>query len=224
MRLVSFLPPEGDASTIGRLPPASPRLGAVIGEDRILDFARADAALREAVDARSRRTSRRAPPATRPPSSRWPPSCRARRSISEAGGHAPRAPPAARLDPRRLRVPPARRDGAPEPGPRDDPGVRRLPRLLLHERARGRRARRAARRRTPPREARLRARGVLRDRKARHEPDARGGRRRDLRLRRHERLLGAGAPDGGDEAQPRPRQGQGLRDRPRARGSSRRTS
>jgi hypothetical protein len=37
-------------------------------------------------------------------------------------------------------------------------------------------------------------------------------RRRHLRLHDHERLLGARAPDGGDEALPRAREGEGLRD------------
>src|SRR5664279_5397119 len=44
MRLVTFLPAEGDASTSGIFAAQRPRLGAVVGEDRILDFARADAA------------------------------------------------------------------------------------------------------------------------------------------------------------------------------------
>jgi fumarylacetoacetate (FAA) hydrolase len=44
MRLVSFLPPEGEASSSGVFATQRPRLGAVVGEDRILDFARADAA------------------------------------------------------------------------------------------------------------------------------------------------------------------------------------
>ena len=43
MRLVSFLPSEGDAATSGVFTPPRPRLGAVVGEDRILEFARADA-------------------------------------------------------------------------------------------------------------------------------------------------------------------------------------
>jgi fumarylacetoacetate (FAA) hydrolase len=40
MRLVSFLPPEGETSQSGVFR-RRPRIGAVIGEDRILDFARA---------------------------------------------------------------------------------------------------------------------------------------------------------------------------------------
>jgi fumarylacetoacetate (FAA) hydrolase len=40
MRLVSFLPPEGETSRSGVFK-LTPRAGAVIGEDRILDFARA---------------------------------------------------------------------------------------------------------------------------------------------------------------------------------------
>ena len=40
MKLVSFLPPEGEASQSGVFR-RHPRIGAVIGEDRILDFARA---------------------------------------------------------------------------------------------------------------------------------------------------------------------------------------
>ena len=40
MRLVSFLPPEGETSRSGVFR-RSPRIGAVIGDDRILDFARA---------------------------------------------------------------------------------------------------------------------------------------------------------------------------------------
>ena len=40
MKLVSFMPPEGEASQSGVLR-KHPRFGAVIGEDRILDFARA---------------------------------------------------------------------------------------------------------------------------------------------------------------------------------------
>ena len=43
MRLVSFLPSEGDATASGIRTFPRPRLGAVVGEDRILDFARADA-------------------------------------------------------------------------------------------------------------------------------------------------------------------------------------
>jgi len=43
VRLVSFLPSEGDGATSGIFAPPKPRLGAVIGEDRILEFARADA-------------------------------------------------------------------------------------------------------------------------------------------------------------------------------------
>jgi fumarylacetoacetate (FAA) hydrolase len=43
MRLVTFLPSEGDASTSGIFTAQRPRLGAVVGEDRILEFARADA-------------------------------------------------------------------------------------------------------------------------------------------------------------------------------------
>jgi fumarylacetoacetate (FAA) hydrolase len=43
MRLVTFLPSEGDASTSGIFAAQRPRLGAVVGEDRILEFARADA-------------------------------------------------------------------------------------------------------------------------------------------------------------------------------------
>jgi fumarylacetoacetate (FAA) hydrolase len=42
MKLVSFLPPEGEASQSGIFRKQS-RIGAVIGEDRILDFARAHA-------------------------------------------------------------------------------------------------------------------------------------------------------------------------------------
>ena len=42
MKLVSFLPPEGEASQSGVFRKQS-RIGAVIGEDRILDFARAHA-------------------------------------------------------------------------------------------------------------------------------------------------------------------------------------
>ena len=74
---------------------------------------------------------------------------------------------------------------------------------------------RAARRPAPPREARLRAGVLRRHREDGHEPDARGGRRRHPRLRRHERPLGPRPPDGGDEAEPRPGQGEGLRDRDR---------
>ncbi len=44
MRLVTFLPAESDASTSGVFAVQRPRLGAVVGEDRILEFARADAA------------------------------------------------------------------------------------------------------------------------------------------------------------------------------------
>ena len=44
MRLVTFLPPEGDASDSGVFASRRPRLGAVVGGDRILEFARADAA------------------------------------------------------------------------------------------------------------------------------------------------------------------------------------
>lgn len=44
MRLVTFLPPEGDASGSGIFPSRRPRLGAVVGGDRILQFSRADAA------------------------------------------------------------------------------------------------------------------------------------------------------------------------------------
>jgi fumarylacetoacetate (FAA) hydrolase len=44
MRLVTFLPPEGEASTSGVFGNQRPRIGAVVGEDRILEFARADAA------------------------------------------------------------------------------------------------------------------------------------------------------------------------------------
>src|SRR5512143_1410175 len=43
MKLVSFLPSEGDATTSGVFSSPRPRLGAVVGEDRILEFARADA-------------------------------------------------------------------------------------------------------------------------------------------------------------------------------------
>jgi fumarylacetoacetate (FAA) hydrolase len=44
MRLVTFLPPEGEASTSGVFSSQRPRIGAVVGDDRILEFARADAA------------------------------------------------------------------------------------------------------------------------------------------------------------------------------------
>jgi len=44
MRLVTFYPPEGDASASGIFPILRPHLGAVVGEDRILEFARADRA------------------------------------------------------------------------------------------------------------------------------------------------------------------------------------
>ena len=44
MKLVSFLPPDGDVTASGTLGIPRPRLGLVVGEDRILDFARADAA------------------------------------------------------------------------------------------------------------------------------------------------------------------------------------
>ena len=44
MKLVSFLPPEGDLTASGTFGIPRPRLGLVVGEDRILDFARADAA------------------------------------------------------------------------------------------------------------------------------------------------------------------------------------
>src|SRR5512140_3201370 len=40
MKLVSFMPPEGETSQSGVFR-RHPRIGAVIGEDRILDFARA---------------------------------------------------------------------------------------------------------------------------------------------------------------------------------------
>ncbi|HSB64290.1 MAG TPA: hypothetical protein VLJ18_09005, partial [Thermoanaerobaculia bacterium] len=43
MRLVSFRPSEGDATSSGVYTFPRPRLGAVVGEDRILEFARADA-------------------------------------------------------------------------------------------------------------------------------------------------------------------------------------
>jgi len=43
MRLISFLPSEADAATSGIFASPRPRLGAVVGEDRILEFARADA-------------------------------------------------------------------------------------------------------------------------------------------------------------------------------------
>ena len=44
MKLVSFLPAAGDLSASGIFGIPRPRLGLVVGEDRILDFARADAA------------------------------------------------------------------------------------------------------------------------------------------------------------------------------------
>lgn len=44
MRLVTFLPSEGDVSTSGTFGAIRPRLGAIVGEDRILEFARADGA------------------------------------------------------------------------------------------------------------------------------------------------------------------------------------
>ena len=44
MRLVTFLPSEGDVSTSGTFSAVRPRLGAIVGEDRILEFARADGA------------------------------------------------------------------------------------------------------------------------------------------------------------------------------------
>ncbi|HEX7528378.1 MAG TPA: hypothetical protein VF425_04660, partial [Thermoanaerobaculia bacterium] len=44
MRLVTFHPSEGDGSTSGIFAVPRPRLGAVVGEDRILEFARADGA------------------------------------------------------------------------------------------------------------------------------------------------------------------------------------
>jgi fumarylacetoacetate (FAA) hydrolase len=44
MKLVSFLPPDGDVTASGTFGIPRPRLGLVVGEDRILDFARADAA------------------------------------------------------------------------------------------------------------------------------------------------------------------------------------
>jgi fumarylacetoacetate (FAA) hydrolase len=42
MRLVTFLPPEGDGATSGIFMAPRPRLGAVVGDDRVLEFARAD--------------------------------------------------------------------------------------------------------------------------------------------------------------------------------------
>ena len=126
-----------------------------------------------------------------------------------------RSDPPPPLDARRLRLPPARRNRPQEPRPGDDPRVRPLPRLLLHESPGRHRPGRPPRAVAPPREARLRARGGDRRRPEGTERAGREGGRADLRPHHHERLLGARAPDGRDEALARARQGQGLRDRAR---------
>ncbi len=107
---------------------------------------------------------------------------------------------------RLLRLRAAREDGAGCTRPRGAGGVVPDPCLLLLEPERDLRAGGGDPVPRGHRGARLRARGRRSDRR----------RRRDRRLHGHERLVGAGPPAGGDEGRARARQGQGLRDEPRA--------
>ena len=160
----------------------------------------------------------------RSPSRRSPPtaaaSCPRRRPRRDhdarRGGHAPRADPAPAVDARRLRVPAARRDRAPEPRARHDPRVRPVPGLLLHEPPGGDRpgpAPRATEATSSGSTSSSRPRSSI----GREARDLTAENADDMHLRHddHERLLGARPADGGDAPVARPREGQGLRDGPR---------